>query len=64
MIEADSCLMEAACDGLECALQPAKDLVLSIQVPTKQEHFKGRSLGLPSSDVPTLKTHSGADDRG
>ena len=43
--------MEAAFDGLECALQPAKDLILSIQVPTKQEHFKGRSLGLPSPDI-------------
>ncbi len=53
--------MEAAFDGLECALQPAKDLILSIQVPTKQERFKVRPLA-PSPDLTTVETDSGGDD--
>ena len=55
--------MEAAIDGIECVLQPAKELILSIQVPTKQERFKVRPLGPPSPDLTTVEeTDSGADD--
>ena len=54
--------MEAAIDGAERALQPAKDLILSIQVPTKQERFKVRPLGPPSPDLTTVEADSGADD--
>ena len=55
--------MDGAFDGVECALQPAKELILSIQVPTKQERFKVQPLGPPSPDLTTVETDSGADDR-